>query len=94
MSDELQEIKEEIAGLATRMGNVEGHFDNFNTTLENHMTDYKEKLAAVINQLASLKSQLGWGFWVLFGLMTVALAGLVGTSAVLVQYIINRGGLP
>ena len=77
--NDLQEIKDEIAGLGIRMENVEGHFDTFDTTLNNHMTDYDRKLTGV-------KQALGWAFWVLFGLFMVAFGGLLGIAIMLLQY--------
>lgn len=38
---ELTELKTEIAQVTNRLDNVEGYFCNFDTTLNNHMNDYK-----------------------------------------------------
>ena len=73
MIGELQEIKEEMAQLATRMENMEGHFQDFDTTLNNHMTDYARKQSAMGREMADMKSKATWGFWVVFGLLTTVL---------------------
>ena len=85
MAEELQELKDEIAGLGTRMGNVEGYFDNFNTTLENHMNDYKTKQDAIDKKVDSMGGKLSWAFWVIFSLLMVVLGGLIGGSVMLLQ---------
>lgn len=85
MSNELQELKNEIAGLATRMDNVEGYFDNFNATLENHMTDYRARQESIDKKVNSMEGKLSWAFWVIFGLLTAVLTGLIGSSVVLLQ---------
>ena len=77
-------IKVEIAGIITRLENIEGHFDNFDTTLNNHMTDYDRKLS-------SLRQMFGWAFWVLFGLFIAAFSGLIGIAVALVQYYLKGG---
>jgi len=60
--NDVQSIKEEVAQLATRLDNIEGYFQNFDATLNNHMNDYKKtqdeireeqgKLRELINDLA------------------------------------------
>lgn len=80
---ELQEIKEEIAQIVTRLGNVEGYFDNFNTTLENHMTDYKEKQRETDGRVRGMAGKLSWGFWVIFSLLTLILGGFVTGCVIL-----------
>lgn len=76
MSEELQEIKDEIAQNGIRLDNVEGYFSNFNTALDNHMRGYDQKLDA-------LRSKFVWGFWVIFGLLVAALGGLIGGAVAL-----------
>ena len=39
---ELQDVKEEIGQLNVSIANISGCLDNFDTTLNNHMTDYKK----------------------------------------------------
>jgi len=65
---ELDEVKLETANIVTRLENVEGYFSNFDTTLNNHMTDYDRKLTG-------LRRNFMWGFWVLFSLFMVAFGG-------------------
>lgn len=88
MSEELQEIKEEMAQLGARMDNVEGYFDNFNTTLTNHMEDYKKRQEDIGRKVSAMEGRLNWGFWVIFALLTTVLAGFVGGFVVLLQLII------
>lgn len=88
---DIRDIKDEIAGFGTRLENVEGFFNNFETTLNNHMTDYKADLKETNKQIAGLAGRLSWGFWVLFGLFTVAVGGLIGVAVVLVQYYLKGG---
>ena len=88
---DIQVIKEELAGIRTRLENVEGYFQNFDTTLNNHMNDYKAKLKDTQAAIAGLRGKLSWAFWVLFGLFVMALGGLIGMSVVLIQYLIERG---
>lgn len=76
MSEELQEIKDEIGRVSTRLDNVEGYFDNFDVTLGNHMKSYDRKLEA-------LRSKFVWGFWVIFCLLVAALGGLIGGAVAL-----------
>lgn len=89
MSDDLQEIKEEIAGLGTRMGNVEGYFNNFDVTLTNHMTDYKITQQSMDKKINNVESKLTWGFWVIFGLLTTVLAGFITGFIVLLQRLLG-----
>lgn len=83
MGNELQEIKEELAQLATRMDNIEGYFSTFDTTLTNHMNDYKVKQDSIDKNVDQIEGRLVWGFWVIFGLLTVVLAGFVGGFVIL-----------
>lgn len=93
MSNEFQELKEEIGGLAARMGNVEGYFDNFNTTLENHMEDYKAKQDSIDEKVSSMGGRLSWTFWVTFSLLMAVIAGFIGGFVALLQaYIRHLGG--
>lgn len=79
MKDEdVQQILDELADVRTRLENTEGHFDNFDTTLNNHMKSYDGKLN-------SLSRRFAWGFWVIFTLTTVALSGLLLITGLLVQ---------
>lgn len=41
MSDGLDSLKEEIGQLNVSIADISGCLDNFDTTLNNHMTDYK-----------------------------------------------------
>lgn len=93
MSKELQEIKDEIASLGTRMDNVEGYFNNFDITLTNHMTDYALKQTKIDGKLKSLYSRFTWGFWVIFSLLTLVLGAFItGTVMLLQQYFRLLGG--
>lgn len=79
MKDEdVQQILNELADVRTRLENTEGYFGNFDITLNNHMKNYDGKLN-------SLSRRFAWGFWVIFSLTTVALAGLLTITALLVQ---------
>ncbi len=77
-------IKEEFGRVIIRLENVEVHFDNFDTTLNNHMTDYDKKLNA-------LRDIFKWGFWVLFGMFIAAFGGLIGLAIVLVGQYLKEG---
>lgn len=74
MEDEqYRELKEELGRQAGRLDNVEGYFDNFNTTLNNHMNSYDE------NQRTLQK--WGWrGFWLLFTLDMMLLGSLIALA--------------
>jgi hypothetical protein len=54
-SAELQAVKDEIGQLGTRLDNVEGYFQNFDTTLNNHMNDYKKRQDEVVAEQAKLR---------------------------------------
>lgn len=84
MNTELQEIKNEIGGISARLENVEGYFNNFDTTLNNHMVDYDRRLS-------NLRNMLTWAFWVLFSLFVIAFGGLISIAVILVQQYL-RGG--
>lgn len=93
MPGELQDIKEEIGQISIRLGNVEGYFDNFNTTLENHMTDYKAKQEEVDKKVREVAGRLSWGFWVIFSLLVLVLGGFVtGCVILLISYLGLKGG--
>ncbi len=49
-----KELKDEMGQLATRLDNVEGYFCNFDTTLNNHMTEYKETQKAIRDEQRTL----------------------------------------
>lgn len=89
MSNELQEIKEEIARLGTRLDNVEGYFDNFNTTLTNHMTDYKREQKTMGKTVGDLTTKFNWGFWVIFSLLTTVICGFIAITAITLGYLIG-----
>ena len=71
------DIKEAFDHVNQRLDNVEGYFDGFGRLLGNHMTDYDRKLT-------SLRHNFTWGFWVIFGLTTVAIGGLIAGAIALV----------
>lgn len=76
MNNELQDIKDEIARNGVRLDNVEGHFDNFDNTLNNHMDSYKSTQREMIKWL--------WrGFWVLFMMLLLTLGGLISVAIML-----------
>lgn len=85
MTEELQELKEEIAQLATRMGNVEGYFNNFDVTLTNHMTDYKQQQTEIQKKVNVLESKLTWAFWVIFTLLMTVISGFIAGLILLIQ---------
>jgi hypothetical protein len=83
-----EELKEELGQLGMRLDNVEGHFENFDTTLNNHMNDYGsrqdqlvEKVAKMAEKLAEMKGREDLAGtlirWVIFPLIVI-LAGLIG----------------
>ena len=87
-----QELKEELAQLAVRLGNVEGYFENFDTTLHNHMGDYAKRQEAIAEKveklglvLAAMQGRYELAVtlirWVIFP-MLVILAGLVGIKLI------------
>ena len=89
---DVQAIKEEVGQLRTRLDNIEGYFQNFDTTLNNHMNDYKEeqrKIREKVNDLAVIVAgiQGSEGLarflikWVVVPLIGL-LAGLVGVKAI------------
>jgi len=80
---ELDELKEEIGQLATRMGNVEGYFNNFDVTLNNHMTDYKHKQESIDKAVSAVEGKLNWGFWVIFSLLMTVIAGFIAATVML-----------
>ncbi|MBU2249833.1 MAG: hemolysin XhlA family protein [Gammaproteobacteria bacterium] len=96
---DVQGIKEEVAQLSTRLDNIEGYFQNFDTTLNNHMNDYKReqesqagRLVDVEKSMRSMVRMFNWGFWVLFGLNILVLgAGGALLVALALEYM-KRGG--
>ncbi len=78
----LQAIKDELALIMTRIENTEGYFDNFDTTLNNHMNDYNKKLD-------DLHRWFSWAFWILFTLTLAAIAGTLSLAAILVQWAVG-----
>ena len=89
---EMKELKEETAHLDIRLGNIEGYFQNFDTTLNNHMNDYKDeqgrirdKVDALALEVAKLQGSEGIAIvlvkWVVVPLIAL-LAGLVGVKVI------------
>lgn len=96
---DVQAIKEEVGQLATRLDNIEGYFQNFDITLNNHMGDYKteqeaqaKKLAEVESGLRNLGRSFGLGFWVVFTLLTVVLGTGGALLVVLALEYLKAGG--
>ena len=96
---DVQGIKEEVARLATRLDNIEGYFQHFDTTLNNHMNDYKteqeaqaRRLTAVEAGLRSLGRLFNLGFWVAFGLLTLVLGAGGALLVILALEYMKTGG--
>ena len=82
----VNDLKQEMAQILTRIENTEGYFDNFDTTLNNHMTDYNRKLS-------DLRNLFKWGFWIVFTLLVLVM-GSGGALLVMLaqQYLRLIGG--
>lgn len=92
-------IKEEVASLSTRLDNIEGYFQNFDMTLNNHMNDYKreqeeqaKRLAAVEGGLKRLSKLFNLGFWVVFSLLTIVLGAGGALLVILAMEYLKTGG--
>ncbi len=83
MSDELQELKEEVAQTNMRLDGVEGYFDNFDTTLNNHMNDYNAKLD-------SLRRFTNWPTGVQLALTGLAVSAVIATLLFVVRVLLER----
>lgn len=92
MSTELDEIKMETAGIAIRLDNVEGYFNNFDTTLNNHMTDYAKRQEDMRKEIKSLWSKFTWGFWIIFSLLLIVIGGITTGAVMLLQYLLRMIG--
>lgn len=84
MSDEqLREIKEETAQLVTRLDNVEGYFDNFGTTLNNHMIEYAERQKEISTKQEKLSADLHQ-----LALEVAKIQGSEGIAIILIKFVI------
>ena len=96
---DVQGIKEEVAQLATRLDNIEGYFQNFDATLNNHMNDYKTEQRAQAGKLADVEGGLkhlgkifNLGFWVVFSLLTIVLGAGGALLVILALEYLKTGG--
>lgn len=54
---ELQAMKDELGSISTRLDNVEGYFQNFDTTLNNHMNDYARVQGEIQEKQTTLNTE-------------------------------------
>ncbi len=80
---ELQGLKDEIAQVATSVADISGCLDNFDTTLNNHMNDYKrvqEKLEAEQTKIRDAVTAMG--------LAVAKIQGSEGLAITLIKWVI------
>ena len=80
---ELQGLKNEIAQVATSVADISGCLDNFDTTLNNHMNDYKrvqEKLEAEQTKIRDAVTAMG--------LVVAKIQGSEGLAIILIKWVI------
>ena len=84
MSDEkAQQILDEIAATNMRLDGIEGTMDNFDTTLNNHMTEYNDKLDDAMASVEKVKSADTLRLWVAGVTLALSLASLSSVVATL-----------
>ncbi len=83
-------LKPDYSLLIARLDNLEGHIDSFDKTLNNHMTDYAKQQDSIAAKIAQLVNRFNWAFWVVFGLLTTVLAGLIAVAIVALQSLLDH----
>jgi Flp pilus assembly protein TadB len=100
-NEELKQIiKEALAPINDRLDSVDGSLDDFNTTLNNHMVSYNDRLATVRTDFVKLKQivsvsirnltrMFNWGFGVVIALLVVLLGTLGAVAVMLLQKLLD-----
>jgi t-SNARE complex subunit (syntaxin) len=80
---DVQAMKEEMAQLSTSVANISGCLDNFDTTLNNHMTDYKKAQDEMRSEQTKIRDAV-----TALGLVVAKIQGSEGLAIILIKWVI------
>ncbi len=80
---DLLALKEEMAALATSVADISGCLGNFDTTLNNHMNDYKAAQGLIAAEQVKIRDLV-----TAMGLAVAKIQGSEGLAIILIKYVV------